>query len=359
MAPSPCYIHAASAISPQLSFSPAAFLQPLLTSGNNQLYVQDAPYKEFISPVAIRRMSRMLKFSISAAMKAYQDAGEGPLHGILTGTGNGSITDMQHFLMEMINLQEDTLNPTAFIQSTFNSPNGWIAMQTKCSGYNQCFLHRGISFELALLDARLLLEENEQPHRLLVGCYDELTSLYYTIKEKIDYWKKEKIESSELFRHRQSTGTIGGEGAAFFVISNQAAGALAQIKGLHILQDQSLEQNLASAIEKLLQETATPAAEINLILSGENGDSRSNAFYDQAYAALPRADVACFKHLSGEYDTATGFGLWAAVQVLQSGEVPQEMMKGQRPQVRAKGVKNILLVNKAIRGGSTLILLGR
>lgn len=356
MAQTPCYILSGSAISPQHSFTQEEFLRPLESSSNNQLYVQDAPYNQFISPVAIRRMSRMLKFSISAAMRAYRDADEGALDGILTGTGNGSITDMQSFLTDMIALNEDTLNPTAFIQSTFNSPNGWIAMQTKCGCYNQCFLHRGVSFELALLDARLLLEEKEAKSRLLVGCYDELTERYYIIKEKIDYWKKEKIHSNELFRHKDTPGTIGGEGAAFFVLSNQEEGALAQLKGLSILQDENSEANIAAMIEKLLSETGLDKENIGLILSGENGDCRNNAFYEAAYTALPDTPVAGFKHLCGEYDTATGFGLWAAVHILQSGQAPEEMLL--QPQAGASKVENILLVNKAIRGGSSMMVIG-
>jgi len=357
MAQYPCYILSASAISPQHSFAPESFLQQLESSHTNQLYVQDAPYKEFISPVAIRRMSRMLKFSISAAMKAYQDAGEGPLHGILTGTGNGSITDMQNFLMDMIELKEDTLNPTAFIQSTFNSPNGWIAMQTKCEGYNQCFLHRGFSFELALLDARLLLEEATDTHRLLVGCYDEMTERYYIIKDKINYWKKEKIQSSELLACKDTPGTIGGEGASFFVLGNQPEGALAQLKGLSILQDENDTALIGATIKTLLSEAGIAPESIDLILSGENGDSRNNAFYKAAYTGLPNAAICGFKHLCGEYDTATGFGLWAAVHILQSGKVPEEMVL-QSGEIE-KPVKNILLVNKALRGGSTVMVVGQ
>lgn len=355
MATNPCYIHAASAISPQLSFAPESFLLPLQTSAGNQLYVQDAPYREYISPVAIRRMSRMLKFSISAAIKAWRDAGEPALDGILTGTGNGSITDMQSFLMDMITLKEETLNPTAFIQSTFNSPNGWIAMQTKCEGYNQCFLHRGISFELALLDAQMLLSEAEGPQHLLAGCYDELTELYYIIKDKIGYWKKENIASERLFHHNDTPGTIAGEGAAFFVLSNQPENALAQIKGLAILEENLSPAALSERLHTFLADNGLQAADIQLVLTGANGDSRNNAFYEAACAALPAAGVAGFKHLCGEYDTATGFGLWASVQLLQEGTVPEVMcLKDPTEEVR-----QILILNKAIRGGITMIAVGR
>src|SRR5690349_8280470 len=112
------YIRAATAISPQQSFAPEGFLNPLITSNNGRLYAIDAPYDQYISPVAIRRMSRIMKMTISAAMQCLSEAGVKTPDAIITGTGRGGVTDMEVSVKDMIRLEEGSMNPTAFIQST-------------------------------------------------------------------------------------------------------------------------------------------------------------------------------------------------------------------------------------------------
>ncbi|RYE24887.1 MAG: hypothetical protein EOP51_05880 [Sphingobacteriales bacterium] len=222
----PVYILSASTISPQHTFDDEGFLNPVLESNNNRMQVTDPDYTKFINPVAIRRMSRIIKMGISAGMQAVQKAGIEQPDAIIVGTGKGSVTDTERFLNDMISMKEEALNPTYFIQSTYNSINGWLAMQTKCTGYNQTYVHRGFSFELCLLDAQLMLADTQEPTTILLGGFDEMSPDYYTVKDNIDYWKKEKINSKELLQHNDTPGTIGGEGVSFFVASNRAENAM-------------------------------------------------------------------------------------------------------------------------------------
>lgn len=345
----PLYLHGACAISPQHSFDAAAFLQPLMSSDNGRLFVVDAPYNEYINPVAIRRMSRLLKMSISAGMKALKDAGIATPDAIITGTGRGSMTDTEHFLNDMIRLQEQALNPTYFIQSTYNSPNGWLAMQTKCNGYNQTYVHRGHSLELALLDAQMLLAETTTPYRMLVGCYDEMTEEYFIVKNKIGYWKKDPPASDALLRRADTPGTVGGEGAAFFMCSNQAEGALFSLQSLTLLDNPALEV-LQQAVVKALQETQP-----DLALLGLNGDSRVQPLYDAVQHVLPEhTATAGFKHLCGEYDTSSGFALWLCSHLFHSGTVPEQLLcRGTGP----ASLKRILLVNHSLSGNWSIAIL--
>ena len=57
----PVYILSACAISPQHSFDPSQFLKPVVSSGEGKLFVADPDYRQYINPVAIRRMSRLMK----------------------------------------------------------------------------------------------------------------------------------------------------------------------------------------------------------------------------------------------------------------------------------------------------------
>jgi 3-oxoacyl-(acyl-carrier-protein) synthase len=349
----PVYILSASAISPQHSFDREQFLQPVMSSDNGKLYVVDADYRQYINPVAIRRMSKVIKMGISAAMNSLQQAGITTPDAVITGTGMGSMLDMERFLKDMINLNEEALNPTYFIQSTYNSINGWIALQTKCNGYNQTFVHRGLSLELSLLDAQLFLTEADEKQTVLAGCFDEMTEEYFFIKNKIDYWKKEIPNSLDLLKHNNTTGSIGGEGAAFFTLSNEQESAICAIKEIKTFQDIEVSE-VQTGLQQLLSAHSLSASDIDIMLCGMNGDSRQLAVYDMAMDELPNATVCVFKQLIGEYATASGFAVWLASELFRKQTIPQEIIYKKKD---TTSIKHMLIVNHYITGSISLILL--
>ena len=351
----PIYILSASAISPQQTFNRESFLQPVMSSDNGRLYVVDAEYNKYVNPVAIRRMSKVIKMGISTAMNSLQEAGVTMPDAIITGTGMGSMLDMERFLKDMINFNEEALNPTYFIQSTYNSINGWIALQTKCTGYNQTFVHRGLSLELSLLDAQLFLTEAEEKQTVLAGCFDEMTEEYFFIKNKINYWKKEIPNSLDLLKHSNSEGTIGGEGAAFFTLSNDSENAICAIKEIKTFQDVEISE-VQQGIHALLAQHGLTVNDIGLMLCGMNGDSRQQAVYDMALQELPETTVATFKQLTGEYATTSGFAVWLAAHIFKTGEVPEEIIYRKND---VSSIKNVLIVNHYITGSTSLILLNQ
>ncbi len=350
----PVYILSATAISPQHSFDPAGFLQPVMSSDNNKLFVQDPDYTKFINPVAIRRMSRLIKMGISTGMKSLQDAGITTPDSIITGTGRGSMNDTEHFLTDMIRMNEEALNPTFFIQSTYNSINGWLAMQTKCTGYNQTFVHRGFSFEWALMDAQMLLNEAAQPTTILAGCFDELTDDYFLVKSKVDYWKKSPVNSLELLNNIQTKGTIAGEGVAFFTLSNERHNASCAITAIKMLQNAEAEE-ISQAVNEILTQSKLSPADIDLVITGRNGDAAREYIYDAALKNIPEdTTIVSFKHLCGEYDTSTGFALWLANLIAAGKEIPGICITRQG----TNGIlKNIILINHYILNSVSIILL--
>lgn len=354
----PLYIHAAVAISPQQTFDEDSFLRPIRTSDDHKLYVLDAPYAKYISPVAIRRMSRIMKVTISAAMECLNRAGIKTPDAIITGTGRGGVTDMEVFVKDLIRLEEGPMNPTAFIQSTYNSPNGWIAMQSGSTGYNQTYVHRGCSFELALLDAQMLLAEPGGPKNILVGCYDEMTEEYFTIRSKRGYWKREPLNSKDLFLHGNTAGTIGGEGSAFFLLNDEPINASASIEALSIIHHAD-SNTLKDAIVKMMSDAQIALGDISLVLVGLNGDVSQSTLYDGILAVLPEAiTIATFKNLCGEYDTATGFSLWLGNHLLITNSLTNEMLlhKGLNT---PSAIDTILIINHFILGTASVILLKR
>ncbi|MBS1584783.1 MAG: beta-ketoacyl synthase chain length factor [Bacteroidetes bacterium] len=347
------YIKAASCISPQHSYGEGPMLEPLMSSDTGMLHVVEQDYRKYISPVAIRRMSRLLKMSITAGMQCLADAGVQP-DAIITGTGRGSVSDMEHFLSDMITLKEEALNPTYFIQSTYNSVNGWLALQTKCTKYNETFVHRGLSFELALLDAQLTLNEANDTQNILAGGFDEMTDYYHVVKGKIGYWKKEQIDSLELLQHGNTDGTIGGEGASFFVLSNDKGNARAAIAALKVLHKPGVAE-MQNAINEMLEQNGLVANDIDVVLSGMNGDAKQKKLFEAGTGMFgDGATVCAYKHLCGDFDTASGFGLWLANKIVSEQNIPTVTIQSG---VRSDAIDKLLMVNHTITGDASLILL--
>lgn len=352
----PVYILSASAISPQDSFEPELFLKEVHNTTTGKLSVREPDYRQFINPVAIRRMSRLLKMGIATGTKALQQANVTMPDAIITGTGLGSMTDTEKFLKDMITFHEETLNPTFFIQSTYNSVNGWLSLQTKATGYNQTYVHRGFSAEMALLDAQLFLNEHTQPANVLAGAFDEMTEEYFLVKSKIGYWKKTPPESQNLLQHTDTEGSIGGEGAAFFVLSNQKQNAICKLSEINMIENPS-EATIQAQINELLARHQLTVHDIDFIICGKNGDSRFENFYTNALSDFVRAETntATFKHLTGEYPTASAFALWLATQFFQSKEILEKnCCELKRPIAQPR---NILIVNHYILNTASLLLL--
>lgn len=349
------YIRAATAISPQQTFEASGFCKPVVSSDTGKLYALEAPYARYISPVAIRRMSRILKITISTAMQCLADAGVKTPDAIIMGTGRGAVADMEHFVKDMIRLDEVALNPTLFIQSTYNSPNGWIAMQSNCTGYNQTYVHRGCSFELAIQDAQMMAGETDEPLNMLVGCFDEMTEEYYHIRGKRGYWKQETVDSVKLFEHDETPGTIGGEGAAFFTLSTVPENApVAAIDDLRIIYNAD-NNSVRAAVAELLRDNALAPEDISLVVTGQNGNCEQSHLYEGSLQLFDGvAPVEHFKHLCGEYDTATGFALWFATYLFNGKAHGRGAISGAIP---ISPLKHILIINHYIMGTASLLLL--
>ena len=65
----------------------------------------------------------------------------------------------------------------------------------------------------------------------------------------------------------------------------------------------------------------------DVFLTGENGDSRLNHFYNGCEALFNQATIARFKHLCGEYPSASSFALWLSCHLLNEQQFPSHILK--------------------------------
>jgi len=313
------YISSAAGISPQVSFEQLLKL-PASYSGN-RLTCAEPDYAKVIDPRMIRRMSRIIKMGVAAAKDCLQQAHVEMPGAIITGTAYGCLADTELFLSKMVENKEELLTPTSFIQSTHNTVGAQIALMLKCHNYNNTFVHRGFSFESAMLDAISLLQENIADN-ILVGGVDEITNTSHTLLSRFGLYKQ-NIDSNLNLYSQSSKGTIAGEGSAFFLLSGTPTGNdYAKLEGMDTSY-KPLPGEVVDFIHDFLGRHSLEVADIDLLITGENGDASGDKIYNEIKSVFP-AGVAAeqFKHLCGEYPTATSFALWLAANSIKTGATP-------------------------------------
>ena len=145
-------------------------------------------YTELIDPKAIRRMSRIIRMGVAAGKAAVGKAELELPEAIIVGTAFGCLEDTHSFISRMTEYDEDMLNPTPFIHSTHNTNAGQIALHFKCHGYNSTYVHRSVSFESALLDGLMQVEEGAIQNALIGGT-DELIDASFTIMGRMGFYR--------------------------------------------------------------------------------------------------------------------------------------------------------------------------
>jgi hypothetical protein len=248
---------------------------------------------------------------------------------------------------------EGTLTPTNFVQSTTNAAASQIALLSGTKGYNITHVHRGHAFENAALDAAMKIKENPT-HCYLLGGIEEISSYNYNINYLGGWYKKTPISNKNLYRH-ESDGSIAGEGAAAFKVSGEQKNAIAHLSALRTIHGDNKEYIEVILKEFLTKHTAT--GKIDLLLSGEDGDARMLPYYLNIEASLgPDVPVARFKHLSGEFETATALAMHIACQILLDQKLPKHMLK--TATVRYP-IQNILIYNTTKGYQHSLMLLSK
>ncbi len=316
------YINSVASISSQRTFDNSEFLNEIIDHDETVLSVVDPNYKEYIPPAAARRMAKGIKMGVVASKIALQEAELENVDAIITGTGLGCTIDSEKFVSALIDNDEQYLTPTSFIQSTHNTVGGQIALGLGCKGYNFTYVHASISFESGLLDAQLQLE-NDEASTILVGGVDESGDHTIKIHRLINHIKKEKIKSSELLSSK-TEGAVFSEGANFFVLSNiKQRGAYAEL-GAIATYNTLTKENLNKVLDDFLKENKLDSNKIDVLVMGNNGDAAFDHWYDELSTGPFKNTVqVAFKHLCGEFYTASGFGTWLAAKMLKNQSVPE------------------------------------
>ncbi|NNE75539.1 MAG: 3-oxoacyl-ACP synthase [Pricia sp.] len=349
----PVYINSIGSVSAQKTSNNSEFLTEIVTYNDTTIRVIDPEYKDYIAPAAARRMAKGIKMSTVSSKSALSEAGLENVDAIIVGTGLGCIGDSEKFVSAIIDNKEQFLTPTRFIQSSHNTVAGQIALGIGCKGHNFTFVHSSISFESALLDGKMMLENDEAQH-ILVGGVDELVDHHIDTHKLIGHVKAEPVVSVKLLESG-TKGVVMGEGANFFVLSNKKlSSCYAELIALTTYNTLPKEK-VTKKIESFLSENNLSTQEVDLVLLGNNGDVDFDDYYSIVYNDLFKdTPLAYYKHLSGEFETASGFAFWLANKILRTQTIPEAIQLNKKT---TSNIKNILLYNQYRGENHSLTLL--
>ena len=180
----------------------------LYISGTSYVGADEPDYKEVIIDANLRRrMGRLLKMAVWCGLKSLDGVPSGRVAGIITSTGAGFMKDTISFGSSIFDREETLLNPSPFMQSTFNTASGYIALIRKIHAYNTTYVQQADGFAASLVDAAMLLDDAGEGNVALVGAFDEVTPEVDVIRKRLGLY-------------RVGDGFLPlGEGAAAFLLS--------------------------------------------------------------------------------------------------------------------------------------------
>ncbi|MGD0711903.1 MAG: beta-ketoacyl synthase chain length factor [Bacteroidales bacterium] len=343
------FIKDLSCISPQYSYDLGIFENKIKNNTGNKFIAIEPDYSNLIPSNLLRRMGKATRMGIGTGQQLLKKSHK--VEGIIIGTATGGLEDSMKFINQIELFQEGSLTPTNFIQSTPNSVAGLLSIMNDNSGYNATHVHNGLAFENALLDTKLHLEENEISS-ILTGNVDEISDWNFNIEYLAGYFKEETV-STESLLSSNTKGTVCGEGSSMFIIDSSPANALCQIKDLAQFCNPT-ESEIIKNIKTFLNRNNLKQSDIQALVFGLNGDTRTDYWYNNVYNELFKDQgIFTFKNLVGEYPTASAFAVFLSTYIIRGYTQPDNVIL----KAPSKEIKNILIYNHYKGLQHSLILL--
>lgn len=162
----------------------------LYISDTSYISADEPDYKEVITDANLRRrMGRLLKMAVWCGLKSLDGVPSERVAGIITSTGAGFMKDTISFGSSIFDREETLLNPSPFMQSTFNTASGYIALIRKIHAYNTTYVQQADGFAASLVDAAMLLDDAGEGNVALVGAFDEVTPEVDVIRQRLGLYR--------------------------------------------------------------------------------------------------------------------------------------------------------------------------
>lgn len=314
------YILSHTCISPQTTFNDSFLSGEVIENTSNIYYSIEPDYTNLIPKGLLRRMEKATRIGIGAGIPLLEK--HKTIDGIILSTATGGLRACVDFLKQIVQYDEGTLTPTNFVQSTPNAVAGILALMSKNMEYNITHTNLGLSFEATLLDAMLLLEENEAKE-LLIGAIEETSEYNYNIDSAADFFKEIEVSSSQLLKSN-TKGSVRGEGSAMFVVSSSKENALCELVDVAQFSFPK-KKSIKEKVFQFLNKNNTQLEDIDALMLGFNGDNRYDFWYDELAEQFNDTTIFCYKNLIGDFPTANSFALWLSCSILEGKVMPEEV----------------------------------
>ena len=145
-----------------------------------------------------------------------------------------------------------------------------------------------------------------------------------------------------------------GEGATFFVLSDtfgeETLAELVDVTFCNQLENNSIEH----FTHTFLSREGLELSDIDLIVSGRNENQDDTPYFENFERLFPNATTLIYKHLIGEFFTASAIGTWLGCQALQGKEIPKAFFLRKNLD---KPLQYVLLYNQYLGREHSLVLL--
>src|SRR5690606_4242961 len=150
-------------------------------------------------------------------------------------------------------------------------------------------------------------------------------------------------------------GTITSEGAHFFLLTSEKDhNPYSQLTDVALFHTSRSSEVLGN-IQNIIQQNNLNLDDIDLVILGNNGDSRFDHYYhDLQHGVFQDMPQICFNRLGRDYNTVTDYAMWLGSKILRSGIVPGFV---KCRQADPKKLRNILIYNHYLGENHSVILL--
>ena len=305
-------------------------------------YRLDAATEQSLSPPGqIKRMGRGQAMAIAAVQRAIDNCPAPPARGgetaVSVGTAWAEEGDEITFLETLIKFGEKGAKPAFFVNSVKNALASQLALTFGFQGENQTFTHDALSFESALWQGARLVRAGRARHAVVCGV-EALVEFQEIHGHLLGWYGTDPAPLAPLSAEKRAAGqgTLPGEGAAAFALTapGTVAAPLARLVGVRARGPLQRAPVLTAKgelafVEQTLRDAGTRLDSVGLVLVGANGDPALDEIYTEVARGL-RAwaeglAVGVYRHLTGDFATASALGFELAVRAVASRAVPSEV----------------------------------
>ncbi|MBT3191329.1 MAG: hypothetical protein HN341_02115 [Verrucomicrobia bacterium] len=316
-----------------------------LTPGQTMAYhcAEAFGASEMIAPRRRRRLDRIQLMALVAAGGSCDadvlESVPGDRLCVAFGTGLGATAATAAFIEPLCENEEGLPSPQKFTNAVHNALASQVAIEHGARGLNSTMTHREVSFENALWHGAAELASGVADCAI-VGAVDELTPYLLSAGKRWGWWGESSpklLPLSDNLSGRQRA--LPGEGATAFCIMPEAhaesrlAELVCTATGRFFLTPEAhLDADREALwVEAILAEKGVSLDQIDLVLSGANGfaavDDMYRAVVDALGARLGQSiRHGAYKHLCGEFQAASAFGMAVAVGLLTDRVSPSALL---------------------------------